>query len=929
MVATRRGGRVCSPSQTNSDKSAGVVATPATSTRRTRRTATQYEETSDSQHEVLSEATGKRKTRMSKQTVFSNQTDSTHEADVSESDSCCSALSDTEAVPNTRMGRGAPSMDQPNFQEDEVTKEDSCISPGSVSSEQNTCRATRSLRKSRRSVLSASMVTDSPTRVTRSTQRAAVSSNQCSKSQSEEAELSDSGSCASGALTTTVRRSTRARKGGLVKVIPMQLEEASDGSKPRRENQSKSFSCDSQTCDSDGFESGPCPTPRRSTRKRKEPKQTGTAVTDSESDLTDAYTQIGSPLSMLGRGTRSNSSSQATPATRATAKAQDVLVERALTQSSTVTVTRIAEESILSDDLNLEDTVNAVSDLSVIEVCEEDRTLTLDDEDLVNVEPQASQEAAPGQEVSGGPIAIQDAEMPEASCVHGFTEKTTSDETNTSDVSTQENIPHDDVKADWEGNPTVCDSADAEKAEAICVPAVEAENQQRELSAKAGADVVDPAVVESCEMMMPVYCHVPLNKPVTVTTCEPPMAPVIVVTEEGKEVTAMEVEVNSQTAVPSTEGIDAIQTADGDNAPRTTEPVVVTSRQNPKVCLPADTVLRDPIVIKKPGFISLLESSEDESMESSDEDEGDQRERRGSDVEREAACEEDEAGPSGSPAAAVQSVALNHDLFVIDTQPGPQSGEQYYVDKQGKSPRDGEMVAIDELDEDEFVDEEASGDDDEDFEVLFTRRNPRLKELSSCIDPGLGVKELGGLYINFDGSKSKTVSNSLRKLKEQKSQDELMKKSVIGPEFEKKDAVPPYMESKHNAKLKRKEEREKTTGTGWFNMRAPEMTEELKGDLKALKMRGAMDPKRFYKKNDRDGFPKYFQVATVVDNPVDFYHSRLPKKERKRTIVEELLADAEFRHNNKKKFKQIMTEQAAMNAGKKNKNKKFKKQKQK
>jgi hypothetical protein len=45
--------------------------------------------------------------------------------------------------------------------------------------------------------------------------------------------------------------------------------------------------------------------------------------------------------------------------------------------------------------------------------------------------------------------------------------------------------------------------------------------------------------------------------------------------------------------------------------------------------------------------------------------------------------------------------------------------------------------------------------------------------LSSRIDPGLKVKELGGLYINFDGSKSKTVSNSLKKLKEQKSQDEV------------------------------------------------------------------------------------------------------------------------------------------------------------
>lgn len=56
------------------------------------------------------------------------------------------------------------------------------------------------------------------------------------------------------------------------------------------------------------------------------------------------------------------------------------------------------------------------------------------------------------------------------------------------------------------------------------------------------------------------------------------------------------------------------------------------------------------------------------------------------------------------------------------------------------------------------------------------------------------------------------------------------------------------------------EEKAKTTGDGWFNMRAPEVTGELANDLKALQMRSAMDPKRFYKKNDRDGFPKYFQV---------------------------------------------------------------------
>uniref|UniRef100_A0A3P9KYH8 Deoxynucleotidyltransferase, terminal, interacting protein 2 n=1 Tax=Oryzias latipes TaxID=8090 RepID=A0A3P9KYH8_ORYLA len=214
-------------------------------------------------------------------------------------------------------------------------------------------------------------------------------------------------------------------------------------------------------------------------------------------------------------------------------------------------------------------------------------------------------------------------------------------------------------------------------------------------------------------------------------------------------------------------------------------------------------------------------------------------------------------------------------------------------------------------------------EEDKDADILWSSRNSHLKDLSSRIDPGINVKQLGGLYISFDGSKSNGVSASGQKQKGKKILDEVMKKSIVGPDFEKKDAVPPYKESKEALKLKRRAERQKSTGDGWFNMKAPEISQELKGDLQVLKMRGSLDPKRFYKKNDRDGFPKYFQVGTVVDSPLDFYHSRVPKKQRKRTMVEELLTDAEFRQKNKKRFQQIMAEKAAQAAGKKKKKSKF------
>ena len=69
---------------------------------------------------------------------------------------------------------------------------------------------------------------------------------------------------------------------------------------------------------------------------------------------------------------------------------------------------------------------------------------------------------------------------------------------------------------------------------------------------------------------------------------------------------------------------------------------------------------------------------------------------------------------------------------------------------------------------------------------------------------------------------------------------------------------------KRALKKAKKDQREKKEGLGaaWFGMKAPEVTDELKRDLEVLKMRGAIDPKRFYKKTGTqdEGLPKYFQV---------------------------------------------------------------------
>ena len=43
------------------------------------------------------------------------------------------------------------------------------------------------------------------------------------------------------------------------------------------------------------------------------------------------------------------------------------------------------------------------------------------------------------------------------------------------------------------------------------------------------------------------------------------------------------------------------------------------------------------------------------------------------------------------------------------------------------------------------------------------------------------------------------------------------------------------------------------------------------------------------------------QIGTVVDNAADFYTDRVPNKARKSTMVDELLADAEFKKFQKRK----------------------------
>eukprot|EP01039_Chlorochromonas_danica_P002416 gene2416-2649_t len=104
--------------------------------------------------------------------------------------------------------------------------------------------------------------------------------------------------------------------------------------------------------------------------------------------------------------------------------------------------------------------------------------------------------------------------------------------------------------------------------------------------------------------------------------------------------------------------------------------------------------------------------------------------------------------------------------------------------------------------------------------------------------------------------------------------------------------------------LKRpKEEREATLGKGWFDLKPMKMDEKLQQDIDLIRMRNFLDPKRFYKNPDKIG--NVVHVGTVVEGPTEYKTARLSNRERKQTIVQEVLADSQLRSYNKRTFLNI------------------------
>ncbi|KZT60134.1 Fcf2-domain-containing protein [Calocera cornea HHB12733] len=109
-------------------------------------------------------------------------------------------------------------------------------------------------------------------------------------------------------------------------------------------------------------------------------------------------------------------------------------------------------------------------------------------------------------------------------------------------------------------------------------------------------------------------------------------------------------------------------------------------------------------------------------------------------------------------------------------------------------------------------------------------------------------------------------------------------------------------------KKQRRELREKTAGPEWFDMPTPSGTElaKIKREMEAARLAAALDPKTFLRKEAmKEEVPKYVQLGKIVATKTPFEtrsNKNLTRAERKKSIVDELVEDAEAKSYAKRKF---------------------------
>ncbi|XP_043064669.1 deoxynucleotidyltransferase terminal-interacting protein 2 isoform X3 [Drosophila ficusphila] len=127
-------------------------------------------------------------------------------------------------------------------------------------------------------------------------------------------------------------------------------------------------------------------------------------------------------------------------------------------------------------------------------------------------------------------------------------------------------------------------------------------------------------------------------------------------------------------------------------------------------------------------------------------------------------------------------------------------------------------------------------------------------------------------------------------------------KRALDPGLDQRCSLPNL--GKRRQSIINRTERAKTAGSGWFDLSATDITEEMRNELKIIQMRSVLNPKHFYKKSDSKSLPKYFHIGTVQNLAIDHYNEK--KARTSKALVNDLLEDQNFQMFNKRKYNEVI-----------------------
>jgi hypothetical protein len=83
---------------------------------------------------------------------------------------------------------------------------------------------------------------------------------------------------------------------------------------------------------------------------------------------------------------------------------------------------------------------------------------------------------------------------------------------------------------------------------------------------------------------------------------------------------------------------------------------------------------------------------------------------------------------------------------------------------------------------------------------------------------------------------------------------------------------------------KRRQQDGESASSDWFSLPKQDLTPELAAELKAIRLRAYMDPKRFYKGNDTNELPTHFHIGVISDG-------RTQEKRKAKSLLDTALSD--------------------------------------